>query len=263
MIFLKDNIVNFKSSLLAVALTSCLALSACAGNAVEKYGQHDRYHIAQETPDPYEDFNRDIFEFNRTIDRYLLRPIAQGYDEVMPERGKIMVSNFVNNIEEPITFVNSVIQADAYNSFTTLWRFMLNSTFGIGGLFDVASDLGLKNRTTGFGDTLAVYGADTGVYIVLPILGPSNARDGIGWVGDVFMDPVSYTNNAFFYSIASVKTVDKRYKNLRLLDDIYATSLDPYITLRSAYIQHRKGQVRKAIRLRNESIKKVTENYNP
>lgn len=238
------------SSLLAIALFSGL-LSACSTpdstiDKSEKYADVDS--------DPIEPLNRFIFEFNRIVDSIILKPVAQGYDAVVPDRGKVMVSNFVSNIKEPVTFVNSALQTDPQNTFCTLWRFAINSTVGIGGLFDAASEIGLKNRDTGFGDTFAIYGADAGPYIVIPILGPSNVRDGLGRLGDVVVDPVSYTDNAVFYSIVGVKTVDGRYHTLKLLDDIYASSIDPYATIRSGYTQHRKAQIKSAINARKKSL---------
>ncbi len=203
--------------------------------------------------DPYESLNRSIFEFNRVVDGIILRPIASGYGEVMPEQGKVMVSNFVSNIKEPVTFANSVLQADPTNSFASLWRFMLNSTFGLAGLFDVATALGLADRETGFGDTLSIYGADSGPYFVIPIIGPSTTRDSFGRLGDVFLDPISYTSNPIFYSVVGVKTLDTRYHKLKLLDSVYSTSLDPYATLRSLYLQHRDAEVAKAKKQRKKS----------
>lgn len=209
--------------------------------------------------DPLEPLNRGIFKFNRTVDGVLLEPIALGYAEVMPERGRVMVSNFVDNINEPVTFANSVVQLDGQNSFCTLWRFMLNSTVGVGGLFDVAGEIGLKNRPTGLGDTFAVYGADAGPYLVLPILGPSNVRDGLGRLGDVFTDPVSYADNSIFYSVVAVKTVNTRYHNLKLLDDVYKSSLDPYATIRSGYTQHREATIKKAVAAHKKSLSTARE----
>ena len=203
--------------------------------------------------DPYESLNRQIFAFNHVVDVILLKPVAQGYDYAVPERGKVMVSNFVGNVKEPVTFVNSVLQADPQNSFATFWRFLLNSSFGIGGLFDVATELGLENRETGLGDTFAVYGVDSGPYFVIPVIGPSTTRESFGRLGDVFVDPFSYTDNSIFYSIVGAKTVDTRYHKLQLLDDVYKNSLDPYATLRSLYLQHREAEVRKVKQKRKKS----------
>ncbi|MEK6745828.1 MAG: VacJ family lipoprotein [Pseudomonadota bacterium] len=208
---------------------------------------------SETTHDPIEPLNRGIFQFNYAVDTVLLKPVAQGYDAVMPKRGQTMVSNFVSNIKEPVTFANSVLQTDANNSFTTLWRFLFNSTFGIAGLFDVASELGLKNRETGLGDTFAIYGADAGPYLMIPVFGPSSVRDGIGRAGDVFLDPISYTNNPVFYSVVAVKTIEARHRNMKLLNDIY-NSIDPYSTMRSIYTQFRAKAIKNAINQRNKSL---------
>ena len=240
-----------KTSILAAALFCASLLSACSTpNSVADNG--DKY--AEIDSDPLEPLNRAVFQFNHAIDVVILKPIAQGYDMVMPDRGKIMVSNFVGNIKEPVTFVNSILQTDPQNSFCTLWRFAINSTVGIGGLFDPASEIGLKNRVTSMGDTFAIYGADAGPYIVIPILGPSNVRDGLGRLGDVVVDPVSYTDNVVFYSIVGVKTIDARYHNLKLIDDVYASSIDPYATIRSGYTQHRMAEIKNAINARKKSL---------
>ena len=240
-----------KASSLLAALFCVGLLSACA-TTDSVPDKNDKY--AEIDSDPIEPLNRFIFQFNHIIDSIILKPVAQGYDAVVPDRGKVMVSNFVSNIKEPVTLVNSVLQTDPQNSFCTLWRFAINSTVGIGGLFDAASEIGLKNRDTGFGDTLAIYGADAGPYIVIPILGPSNLRDGLGRLGDIVVDPVSYADNAVFYSIVGVKTVDGRYHTLKLLDDIYASSVDPYATIRSGYTQHRIAQIKFAKNARKKSL---------
>lgn len=234
-----------KVSAFMVAALCAGLLSACttpkgSGNAEAGY-------------DPIEPVNRGIFQFNYAVDSVIIKPVAQGYGAVMPKHGKTMVSNFVSNIKEPVTFANSILQADANNSFCTLWRFLINSTVGVGGLFDAASEIGLKNRETGLGDTFAIYGVDTGPYLMIPIFGPSSVRDGIGRLGDVFMDPVSYTNNPIFYSVIAVKTVEARERNMKLLNDIY-NSIDPYTTMRSIYTQYRTKAVKNAIAQRNKSL---------
>lgn len=229
-----------------VAIAFCAGmLSACATPVPSAN--------SEATPDPIEPVNRGIFQFNYAIDGVIIKPLAQGYDAVVPERGKVMVSNFVSNIKEPVTFGNSILQTDANNSFITLWRFLLNSTFGVAGLFDVASELGLKNRETGLGDTFAIYGADSGPYLMIPIFGPSTVRDGVGRLGDVFMDPISYTNNPVFYSVIAVKTIESRHSNMKVLNDIY-NSIDPYSTMRSVYTQYRAKAVKNAAIQRNKSI---------
>ncbi len=239
-----ENKLKKISTFMAVALCAGM-LSACA---TPKGSENSEVSY-----DPIEPVNRGIFQFNYAVDSVIIKPISQGYGAVMPKRGKVMVSNFVSNIKEPVTFANSILQADANNSFCTLWRFLINSTVGVGGLFDAASEIGLKNRETGLGDTFAIYGADTGPYLMIPIFGPSSVRDGLGRLGDVFMDPISYTNNPIFYSVIAVKTIEARERNMKLLNDIY-NSIDPYTTMRSVYTQYRAKAVKNAIAQRNKSL---------
>lgn len=246
----------FAKSLKAFLAVSCVALAVgCADATRQNSKAMENGDFAD--ADPYEGLNRGLFELNRAIDTVALRPIAKGYEAVVPNRGKVMVSHFVDNVNEPVTFVNSILQADPQNSFASLWRFLINSSFGIGGLFDAATEIGLTDRPTGFGDTLAIYGADSGPYFVIPIIGPSTTRDSFGRLGDVLADPFSYTDNAVFYTIVGVKTVNTRYHKLKLLDDVYANSLDPYATIRSGYLQHREAEVKKAKALRKKSQEKA------
>ncbi len=203
--------------------------------------------------DPIYPFNRAMFEFNRGFDTVLLRPITQGYRYVTPAKGQEMVSNAVRNLYLPVNFANSVLQADPQNSFATFWTFTLNSTFGVAGMFDVASEAGLKYRATDFGQTLAMYGADAGPYIVLPIIGPSNFRDATGRLADALLNPFNYVEGAFSPIMWGVTAVDKRSQNMKLIDDIYTTSLDPYSTFKSGYPQHRSAEVRRAKMARSQS----------
>lgn len=208
--------------------------------------------------DPWEPFNRGMYRLNYVIDGLVLKPITQVYRGVMPERGQTMVHNFVINLEEPITFGNSVLQGDPENSFTSLWRFLLNSTIGVGGLFDVASEVGLKGRVTDFGETLALYGVESGPYLFLPILGPSGARDGIGRVADAFMHPAMYVDgNGTSIALWSITAVDTRSDKYDLIEDIQKTSLDPYVTFRSYYTQHRANNIKKARAARDAALAKA------
>lgn len=197
--------------------------------------------------DPWEPFNRGMYRLNYVIDGMLLKPITQVYRGVVPERGQEAVHNFVENLQEPITFGNSVLQADPENSFTSLWRFLLNSTVGVAGIFDVASEVGLVGRKTDFGQTLALYGVESGPYLFLPLLGPSGARDGLGRVADAFMHPAMYTNSTgASVALWTVTAIDTRSKYYDIIEDIQKTSLDPYVTFRSAYGQRRANEIKKA-----------------
>lgn len=208
--------------------------------------------------DPWEPFNRGMYRMNYVIDGLILKPITQVYRGVVPERGQKMVHNFVLNLQEPMVFGNSVLQADPHNSFTALWRFLLNSTIGIGGLFDVASDLGLIERRTDFGQTLALYGVESGPYLFLPVLGPSNGRDGIGRVADAFMHPAMYVDSTgASIALWTITAVDTRSDNWDVIEDIQKTSLDPYVTFRSAYTQKRANDIKKARAARNAAWAKA------
>lgn len=193
-----------------------------------------------------ESVNRAIFRFNQTVDSILLRPLASGYQAVVPEPGERMVSNALVNIYTPVTFANSVLQGDPQNSFAALWRFLLNSSFGIGGLFDFAGENGLKMRTTDFGQTLAIYGMDAGPYVMLPIIGPSNARDAFGRLTDAFVNPFNYVSMGFSAGMWTLTAVDARSRNMKVIDDIYRSSIDPYSTFKSGYTQHRSADIRRA-----------------
>ncbi len=224
------------STQLKLALVAGLALLATACT-----------HAADSENDPWEPFNRGMYRLNYVIDGLVLKPITQVYRGVMPEQGQTMVHHFVDNLQEPITFGNSVLQADPENSFVTLWRFLLNSTIGIGGLFDVATAVGLENRTTDFGQTLALYGVESGPYLFLPILGPSGARDGIGRVADAFMHPAMYVDSTgASVALWTVTVVDTRSQYYNIIEDINKSSLDPYVTFRSGYTQHRASEIKKA-----------------
>lgn len=210
--------------------------------------------------DPLEPLNRVFFEFNRTVDTLLLRPVSAAYRGIVPEEGRTAVTHFLQNLYTPVTFANSVLQGDPENSFATLWRFLLNSTAGLFGLFDVATEVGLTNRTTDMGQTFALYGADTGPYFVIPLLGPSNVRDALGRLGDVFTFPPNYAEEwAIPLSIGAATAVDARSNNMDLLDDLYHSSIDPYATFRSAYTQRRAEQIRRARIARDKAQAKAIE----
>ena len=234
------------------ACASLLALAACS------HAPAGGQEISQD--DPLEPMNRAIFQFNQAVDTVALKPITQLYREVVPEKGRELVSNFVDNLGMPVNFANSVFQLDPENSFKSFWSFFVNTAFGVGGLFDVAKEIPLKPRETDFGQTLAIYGADAGHYIVLPLLGPSTVRDGIGRGVDAAMEPYRYFE--YFQDGADTgftitQIIDARSRNMTLIDDVFRTSLDPYSTFKSGYLQRRNAAVRKAIEARSEAQKRA------
>lgn len=196
--------------------------------------------------DPYEPFNRQVFAFNEVVDTVLLKPVASAYRFVVPDIGRTAVSNVLRNFYEPVTMANAVLQLDFDRAFTSLWRFLINSTLGVGGLYDFAGEnTELKPRTEDFGQTVGVWANNTdSSYLVLPILGPSTTRDAFGRVVDVFLNPWTYGLETWeSAAIAGMNGIAAREEALDLVDDIYATSFDPYATIRSGYIQRRKAMI--------------------
>lgn len=231
-----------KLRILFAGLMLATTLSSCAD-----YTTREALDNPPENADPLEGFNRAMFAVNVGMDRAVIRPVTVVYRAVMPETGRNMVSNFLENLSAPVVFGNSVLQGDQQNSFATFWRFVINTTFGIGGLFDVASSAGLKNRDTDFGQTMAVWGVNSGAYLVLPILGPGTLRDSAGVGVDILMDPVTWMYEDWYsYAEAGARVVDRRSTYFKTFDDLYRSSLDPYVTFRSVYLQRRTAQIQEA-----------------
>jgi len=194
--------------------------------------------------DPLEEINRPIFEFNQNLDENLIKPIAISYRDNTPDSIKKGESNFFSNLGEVSTLANQILQFKAEDSLLTLSRFLINTTIGLVGIFDPASELGLTKKDEDFGQTLGVWGVPEGPYFVIPVLGPSTLRDTAGLYVDV-------TSNANFINsldtnseiaATSMKTVDKRVELLPATD-LINRSFDPYTTMRSSYLQKRRNDV--------------------
>jgi len=218
-----------KHTILAALLLSALSLTACASNPDE---------------DPLEGMNRGVQSFNEVVDQYAFAPVAKGYRYITPDPVRERIGNFSDNLREPVNMLNAFLQGDMEQGLTSFWRFALNSTVGIAGLNDVATTAGLKERREDFGQTLAVWGVDSGPYVVLPLIGPSNGRDMVGMVVDWFTDPFSYylEQDDRIYMAAGQALVE-RERLIDPIDDIYETSLDSYVTFRSVYSQRRDAQI--------------------
>ena len=202
---------------------------------------------AEALNDPFESVNRGIFVFNRQVDSFVLNPLAYGYRMAVPSVVRERIHSALVNLRSPAIFANDLLQGEAERAGVTLGRFVVNSTLGFGGLFDMASEMGLDHHEEDFGQTLAVWGIEEGPYLVLPILGPSNPRDAIGIVVDLFLDPLNYlldTDKEFLYARAGVTAVDERERNFEVIESLKATSLDLYATYRSFYRQHREYEIR-------------------
>jgi phospholipid-binding lipoprotein MlaA len=172
----------------------------------------------------------------------VIRPVAVFYAHATPKPARTGVHNFLSNLGEPVTFANRVLQFRPEPAGRTAGRFFLNSTLGVGGLFDVAERAGLKADDTNFGQTLARYGVAQGPYLFLPILGPSTVRDATGRVVDIFLDPLTwirFRDDGYFYGARAVMNgVDARVIADPVLKDVQKNSADPYATLRAAYLQN-------------------------
>jgi phospholipid-binding lipoprotein MlaA len=189
--------------------------------------------------DPFEPANREIFEFNRIIDGLFIKPAAQIYRGIFPEFVRTRIRN-----------LNNVLQGEFKRASVTAERFVVNSTVGVGGLFDVATDWGAPRQYGDFGQTLWSYGAPDGPYIVLPLLGPSNPRDAIGDGVDSFAEPFQYVggyNTSVSAGRFVADGVDKRSRVLDELDDIERTALDYYATLRSLFRQNRAKELNNGV----------------
>ena len=232
---------------LAVSLL-CAALAGCASMSEPR----DR-----ENNDPLEPMNRVVFNANDAIDTAVLKPIAEGYREVIPQFIRDRIRAFIANLQEPRIFVNNLLQLRINDAGFTFARFYVNSTLGIAGFFDVASDHGLPRQTGDFGQTLAIWGADSGPYLVLPLFGPSNFRDAFGFAVDLYTTPPAHliagtTGTWITVGTYVVSGIDLRSRNIETLDQIKANALDYYAQFRSIARQYRDGQLRAARGLAEE-----------
>ncbi len=197
-----------------------------------------------EVADPLEPINRGVFWFNDKLYFYLLKPVAKAF-RVVPEPVRISLGNFFSNIATPIRFVNSVLQLKFNDAGTELGRFAINTTVGVLGLFDPARDhMDLRKKDEDTGQTFGHYGAGPGFYVVLPVLGPSSLRDGIGLIGDTVLDPVHfYLEDRDYYVTKTVDVVNRVSLDKDTYESIVKDNLDPYLFVRDAYIQHRAGKI--------------------
>ena len=194
----------------------------------------------EEISDPLEDLNRAVFFLNDGLDTVLIRPIAYVYGNIVPPFVKRRVSNFFSNINEPVVFANDLLQFELEDASVIVARFLVNSTLGLAGLFDVASEIGLPPHKADFGQTLHAFGAGPGPYLVLPLLGPSNLRDGIGLAVDALLSPFTWLLKPDENLILTAGTGLVRREGLLVpLDALRESSVDYYAALRSLYYQDR------------------------
>ena len=202
-------------------------------------GYYELKSEPSDVDDPWESFNHPIFDFNVAFDRHVFKPIIELYDNV-PHGIRHSISNFLNNLSEPLNAVHGILQLNPKVTFTSVWRFILNSTFGLGGINDFAKEnAGLRPMEQNLGKTFGHWGVPTGPYIVLPIIGPSSARDTTGKAGDWFADPVGYVDTTWDEVGRTVADgIDTRDTKAAVVEHLYYDSLDPYTATRSAFRQH-------------------------
>jgi phospholipid-binding lipoprotein MlaA len=194
--------------------------------------------------DPFEGFNRGVYKFNEKFDDYLARPVAEGYRDVVPSPVRARVRNFFSNLADPFIGVNNLLQGKPSEAFDDWTRFLLNTTVGLLGVHDVASDLGLEKHNEDFGQTFGRWGAGTGPFLVLPIFGPSNLRDGVGLAVDMVTDPMGDIRPIDLRnSLVVMRGVQTRADLLEASRILQEASLDPYIFYRDAYLQRRRSLV--------------------
>ncbi len=196
------------------------------------------------TNDPFEDVNRAIFDFNNQLDNAVLEPVAGAYVEHVPGTIRTAVLDLLRHLKSPVIFANNVLQGDVNGAGNTLSRFVTNTILGFGGTVDTASKNGAPFRDEDFGQTLAVWGVGEGPYLMIPILGPMNIRDGAGKLVDSYISPLGEIDNtAFEWTHRGVDAVDTRAGLLDTLDDLERTSLDYYAAIRSLYRQKRRDDI--------------------
>jgi phospholipid-binding lipoprotein MlaA len=231
---------------IAAALLACTCLVACAHPPPA--GDPDAAAEYRENNDPLEPTNRVFFRVNNGLDSYVLRPVAVEYRRVAPQAVRTHLHDALSNIANPVQFANDVMQGKPRSAGDTFMRFVINSTVGVGGFFDVATGWGYPDHDTDFGLTLALWGLPAGPFLFLPVLGPTNPRDAVGFGASTALDPftwVSFGGNATLgWTRFGAGAVDGRERVLDQTDAITKTSLDPYATVRSLYQQHREAAVK-------------------
>ncbi len=198
--------------------------------------------------DPIESINRVTFAFNEAVDEAVLAPVAKGYRALFPRPVRKGISNFLSNLSQPWGAANSAFQGNFSNAGTAIGRFLINTTIGVLGIFDVATDMGLEEVKEDFGQTLGVAGVSSGPYIVIPLLGPSNARDVVGRIAGYFGDPVTFAmrqenHDSWIWIGTALRGITFREENLERIDNLRMSSVDFYATVRSLYKQRRNRMI--------------------
>lgn len=227
-----------------------LALAVTAAACATPPPADDPEALAEwrETNDPFEPANRAMFEIHEVADRFVLQPVAEAYRDLLPQPVRNGIRNALGNLRAPVILANDLLQGNVSRARITLGRFMVNSTLGLGGILDVSREWGVPGHSEDFGQTLAVWGFGEGFYMFVPLLGPSSLRDLLGQAGDAAINPLTWLGQGAAVDAAGwvrlgLTVVDTREALLEPIDQVRATSLDPYATLRSGYRQRRAFEI--------------------
>lgn len=227
-----------KKSHLFGAILLSFYLSACSTTRVDLTGGATGDSVPTATTSKaLSSFNRDAYAFNKSIDNGVLKPVAQGYKKVVPDIVDEGITNVFSNLGETKNILNNLLQLKVKDAVSDTGRFVINSTVGVGGFFDVASKVNLEKHNEDFGQTLAKWGVGSGEYLMLPIFGPSSVRDAFGLVIDSVVDPSSSLEGASTYKV--VEIIDKRADLLSIEEAFKGISDDEYGALRDAWLQRR------------------------
>ena len=238
-------LIVFLAALTLVA--GCASQPKPAADGWSGSGEQEIAEVDTEN-DPLELLNRFTFAFNLALDTLVFQPAASFYRFLLPVEVRDSVRNAVRNLRSPLILVNDVLQGERARAETTLVRFLVNSTIGVLGLFDVANDMGYPYHNEDFGQTLGAHGMGEGFYLVLPIFGPSNPRDGIGMLVDIYLDPITYAAEAadvedFLLARTVAEGIDTRARNIETIEDLKRDSIDFYARVRSLYRQSRSNEI--------------------
>jgi phospholipid-binding lipoprotein MlaA len=234
-----------------LALAGAIATTVVMGGCATKPNPSDEAAVQayKEANDPLEPMNRYFFEVNMFLDEMLMKPFAGYYNIALPQVAKDGIRGVLRNLNSPVILANDLFQGEGHRAGVTAGRFLINTTAGLGGIFDVAKRFGMTYHDEDFGQTLAVWGSSEGPYLMLPVMGPSNPRDAAGTVVDKFLDPMTYVG--YIYDVDYINTirggleaVDTRARNLQAMDELKKGSIDFYATVRSLYRQHRNDAIR-------------------
>ena len=242
---------NMKSNSRGTLIAATVGFSVLATGCATKPDPADEAAVQayQEANDPLEPMNRYFFDVNQFLDEILLKPFAGWYHLALPDPAEDGVRNALRNLKSPVILANDLFQGEWSRAGTTVARFFINTTVGVGGLVDVASMMDMNYHEEDFGQTLAVYGAGEGPYLHLPILGSGNPRDYSGRLVDYALDPLTWVGYAFNVSEINtartgLETLDTRARNLEAIDELNKGSIDFYATVRSLYRQQRNDLIR-------------------